>query len=188
MGLSAGGANLRHQCLAGLVVHVRHHHPGTATGSQASGTGTDAHGPAGDHTHVEALAAILTLPTRDGPLVLVLEDWHWVDDASHEVLRQLSSMTPSFALLVVVTFRPERELDWSRGSEGKRLVLEPLSENAAVGIIKAVLGVARFPADLAHLIYERTGGNPFFLVEIVKTLREAPFLTRDEGGRFSLTY
>ncbi len=133
---------------------------------------------------LEALAAILTLPTRDGPLVLVLEDWHWVDEASHEVLRQLSGMISSFALLIVVTFRPERDLDWARGAERQRLLLEPLGESAAVDIMKSVLGVAAFPVDLAHLIYERTGGNPFFLEELCSTLEEDGIIEID--GRQAL--
>ena len=64
---------------------------------------------------LEALSAIFTLPANEQPVVMLLEDWHWADEASREVLLQLTSMLPVCAMLVVVTYRPEGEFDWGRG-------------------------------------------------------------------------
>ena len=100
---------------------------------------------------LEALSAIFTLPATEQPVMMLLEDWHWADDASREVLLQLTSMLAAFAMLVIVTYRPEGEFDWGRGSERRHLALEPLSEESSVEVIKSVLGVQSFPADLAQI-------------------------------------
>ena len=128
---------------------------------------------------LEALSAIFTLPANERPVVMLLEDWHWADEASRDVLVQLTTMLPAFAMLVVATYRPEGEFDWGRG-ERRHLTLEPLPEACSVEIIKSVLGVQSFPADLAEMIHERTGGNPFFLEELCRALEEEGIVRIEE--------
>ena len=121
---------------------------------------------------LEALSAIFTLPAKDQPVVMLLEDWHWADEASREVLSQLAGMVSTFAVLLIVTYRPESEFDWGRGANRQHLTLEPLSADSSVEVIKSALDVTSFPADLAEMMHERTGGNPFFLEELCQTLVE----------------
>ncbi|MCH7824732.1 MAG: tetratricopeptide repeat protein [Acidobacteria bacterium] len=135
---------------------------------------------------LEALSAIFTLPANERPVVMLLEDWHWADEASREVLSQLTSMLAAFAMLVIVTYRPEGDFDWGRGSERRHLTLEPLSEEFSVEVIKSVLGVQGFPTDLARMIHERTGGNPFFLEEVCHALEEEG-VVRIEDAQATLT-
>jgi class 3 adenylate cyclase len=56
----------------------------------------------------EALSAIFTLHTKREPTVLLLEDWHWADKGSVEVLKRLAGFAPSYPLMLVVTCRPDR--------------------------------------------------------------------------------
>ena len=60
----------------------------------------------------DTASALLTLGAQDRPTVVLLEDWHWVDAASRQVLRQLLEMISAYPLAIVVTARPEADLDW----------------------------------------------------------------------------
>jgi tetratricopeptide (TPR) repeat protein len=129
----------------------------------------------GDHLQSavpEALAAILTQLVAGGPLVFLLEDWHWSDAGSREALRRLSEIVTSHALLVVVTTRPdERNLLNVSGSE-VRIDLTPLDFNHSIAVMMGVLRVQHVSDELARRLFERTGGNPFFLEEICRALLE----------------
>lgn len=134
----------------------------------------------------EALAALLTLTARRRPTVLLLEDWHWVDDASHAVLKQLAEMVPGFPMLIVVTCRPGYIADWGNPGQYTQLQLRPLEEAFSAVLLKSMLRADRFPEELSARIHERTGGNPFFLEEICHTLREEGTLAV-AGGQVTLS-
>jgi serine/threonine protein kinase/tetratricopeptide (TPR) repeat protein len=119
----------------------------------------------------EALVSFFTVGSRGQPLVLLLEDWHWSDTGSDDVLNQLAEMIPSYPLLVVLTSRPQAD-DYRPAPRGQvHLDLAPLETTSAVEVMRAALG-ARLPADLAERIGEKTGGNPFFIEELCHTLLE----------------
>ena len=124
------------------------------------------------HAASEGLAALFTLAATKGPLVLLLEDWHWVDDASHGVVRQLEEMCREYPLLVAVSYRPEPAPEWGASDRHRVIHLGALEEDAATRIMQSVLRAEQIPAGLASLLHERTGGNPFFLEEVCQTLHE----------------
>jgi serine/threonine protein kinase/tetratricopeptide (TPR) repeat protein len=121
---------------------------------------------------LEALTAFFTSHAQHAPGLLLLEDWHWADDASREALRHLAQVVVAYPLLVLVTTRTEtgRSLDIA---DHTSINLGPLAFAASESIVKAVLGVERVPEELARRLHERTGGNPFFLEEMCQGLREA---------------
>jgi class 3 adenylate cyclase/tetratricopeptide (TPR) repeat protein len=120
----------------------------------------------------EALAAINTLNCKRRPMVLILEDWHWVDEASDSALRHLVSVIAPHSIMVVVIYRPEYTSNWGNWSHHTPIVLKPLDGQHSKNIIKAVWGVDHLPKGLTPLIHERTGGNPFFIEEICNALTE----------------
>jgi tetratricopeptide (TPR) repeat protein/class 3 adenylate cyclase len=120
----------------------------------------------------EALAAILTLGARQQPTVLLLEDWHWVDEASHAVLEYLVGVLADYPILVVVTCRPGLAKDWELPAHQTTISLPPLGASSSRAILKSVLRAERLPDALASLLHERTSGNPFFLEEICHGLLE----------------
>ncbi len=127
----------------------------------------------------EALAALLTVLSRRRTTVLLLEDWHWVDDASAAVLRQVAELVAEHALLVVATLRPGGGEEWSSASHHETLVLGPLAPDSTRAMLAALLRVSSVPDGLARLLHERTGGNPFFLEEVCQTLLEEGALRVD---------
>ncbi len=121
---------------------------------------------------LEALAALITVRSHHRPLVILLEDWHWSDDASRRALEQLMEIAPSHPLLVVVTCRTESGIQWSSSERGVVVHLRPLSIDDSTDVIRGILGADRVAPDLAQQLHDRTGGNPFFLEETCSALLE----------------
>ncbi len=121
---------------------------------------------------VEALAALFTIRATRTPSLLALEDWHWADEASRELLRQLTHLVPAYPLLLVVTARADETASWGSDDHQHLVRLGPLDPGATRDIVRAVLGAQHVPEMLARQLHERTGGNPFFLEEMCRALRE----------------
>ncbi|HKK92687.1 MAG TPA: protein kinase [Longimicrobiales bacterium] len=129
----------------------------------------------------EALVSVFTLGCRGQPLVLFLEDWHWADGGSEDALAQLAEMAAAYPLLIVVTARPEADGYTAPPRGHVHLDLTPLDPDAATEVMRAALGGLRVEADLAELVSEKTGGNPFFIEELCHTLLETGSVSTDDG-------
>ncbi len=134
---------------------------------------------------VTAIQRLAAAGSRRRPLVLTVEDAHWIDSASEDFLKSLAENLPGMAVLLIVTYRPvyrqpfgDRTYYWGIG-------LQPVDEEGAVSIVRATLGVAELPRELAVTIAGKAEGNPFFLEEIGRTLVETGAV-RAEGGRLVL--
>jgi tetratricopeptide (TPR) repeat protein/class 3 adenylate cyclase len=123
---------------------------------------------------LDALSAVVTSVARRAPLVVLLEDWHWADAASSATLRRMSEVVAAHGLLFIVTTRPERGgLDgWPAAETQTRVQLDPLDFAMSDAIMRAVLRVDRVSDELARRVFERTGGNPFFLEQVCSALLE----------------
>ncbi len=113
----------------------------------------------------------------EDPALLLLEDLHWADDASLDLIAGLVSESPRGRLLVVAAARPElleRRPSWGEGQEAySRLELRPLSRRNSRALVGEILQrVAEVPEELAERLVEGAEGNPFFLEELVKMLIE----------------
>lgn len=128
---------------------------------------------------------------RGMTLVLLLEDLHWLDPASADLLAELALSVPSLPVLVLTSARPRD--DGRAGVVGEVpgaqvLRLGPLDEQAALAVVAARLAEAgqavRLSDELAARIVERSAGNPFYLGELLTDLlqRAAP-----AGGGLDLT-
>jgi class 3 adenylate cyclase/tetratricopeptide (TPR) repeat protein len=127
----------------------------------------------------EALTALLAAAAADRPLVVVIEDLHWIDPLSEEYLERLAVGLPR-GLLLLLTCRPEYA---GRGGTEGRLVqlhLERFSEPEAAAVAAGVLGVQDLPEALRQLLWRKAEGNPFFAEEVVRSLRETGILRPDE--------
>lgn len=131
-----------------------------------------------------ALLTRLLQEAADGPLLLLIEDAHWLDSASWALLAELAHDLP--AALLVVTARP---LESPRPAAAERLLERPdalhlrlgaLAADEVAALIRQRLGVAELPAPILELIQERGGGNPFFCEELALALRDAGVLRIEE--------
>jgi adenylate cyclase len=130
-----------------------------------------------------AARALVERRLAAGPLVLVVEDLHWADAASIELLGALADRLAERPLLVLLMYRPTLDpdaLDTGR-TPHTGIELMPLSLSSSEDLLGAWFGDATrlFPEHLRALILERAGGNPFYLEEVVRALVAAGVLVRD---------
>jgi predicted ATPase len=138
----------------------------------------------------EALEAI----ARDRPLVLVLEDLHWADPSTVDLLGWLARRDLPARLLLAGTYRPGDAAGAPAGDAAAELRLRglahelPLTEldRAAVAdVLAGMLPGAEVPGDLARLVHRRTDGVPLFVVQLAQSWTESGDL-RPAGGRWEL--
>ena len=120
----------------------------------------------------DALAAINILNSKRQPMVIILEDWHWVDEASDSALKHIVGVIAAHSLMVVVIYRPEYTSNWRNWSYHTPIVLRSLNSQHSENINKSVWAVDQIPEGLTALIHDRTGGNPLFIEEICSVLAE----------------
>ncbi len=128
-----------------------------------------------------ALGAILTLGARRKPLVLILEDWHWCDEASNSALKNMIGLVGHHPLMVVVLYRPEYARNWGDMEHYTAIVLKSLGATQTETILRAVLGAESVPEGLAERVYAHTGGNPFFIEEIGRALIDDETVVVQDG-------
>jgi class 3 adenylate cyclase len=110
--------------------------------------------------------------SRRGPVVYLVEDLHWLDPGSAAFLDNLINGIPTARILVVVTFRPEYHPAWAHRSYYAQIALQPLAGDAAQSLLAELLGSHPSVDGVGELIQARTGGNPFFIEEVVHGLVE----------------
>ena len=138
------------------------------------------------------MAEALNVVTAAQPLVLVLEDLHWSDYATLDLLAALARRREPARFLVLGTYRPPDALQ--RGhplqtvthelhlhGQCAELPLTLLSEAAVADSLAARFPEAHFPAGLARLVHQRTEGNPLFMVSVVEDWVRRGWLTEVDG-------
>ena len=110
------------------------------------------------------------------PVLLVFEDLHWIDTETQALLDSLVESLPTAQILLLVNYRPEYQHGWGSKTSYTQLRLDPLPPMSADAFLHALLGDDASLQPLTHLLIARTGGNPFFLEESVRTLVETGIL------------
>jgi class 3 adenylate cyclase len=129
----------------------------------------------------EAIASVFKLESMRAPVVIVIEDLHWIDEASREMLERAVSELGRTRLMLLLTHRPDLQAAWRTTAALTQLTLSRLSDSAAVEIIRSIAGGA-LPEELEKTILTKAEGSPFFTEEITRALLEGDFLERDNGG------
>jgi class 3 adenylate cyclase/tetratricopeptide (TPR) repeat protein len=131
---------------------------------------------------LEALKRLLIRESQVQPLLLVFEDLHWIDAETQALLDSLVESLPTARFLLLVNYRPEYQHGWGSKTYYTQLRLDPLPPTSAEEFLHALLGDDPSLAPLMPLLIARTGGNPFFLEESVRTLVETGVLVGDRGA------
>ncbi len=138
----------------------------------------------------EAIERLLREQSLKRPFVLALEDLHWADELTIELLRALRERDPGAPYLVVGTYRDDelegkpvaplaREV--STGARQSILRLHRLDVAEIGSLIQSMMSLQEDPADLALILQRQTAGNPLFIEEILKALAEEDAVTRRDG-------
>ena len=128
------------------------------------------------------LRRLIQLRTQGEPIVLLIDDLHWIDPGSDLFVTQIVEAVSATHTLMLVNFRPEYHADWLRKSWVLQLPMTPLSAEALADLVRDWVGAGPSVAKLPALIGARSGGNPFFSEEIVLSLLETGRLVGARGA------
>jgi class 3 adenylate cyclase/tetratricopeptide (TPR) repeat protein len=131
---------------------------------------------------LEAVKRLLLGESERQPLLLVLEDLHWLDPDSQALLDSLVESLPSHPVLLLVNYRPEYRHEWGSRSYYDQIRLDPLQPATAETLLVSLLGPDVALAPLRALLVQRAEGNPFFLEQSVRSLLETGVLAGEPGA------
>jgi class 3 adenylate cyclase/tetratricopeptide (TPR) repeat protein len=142
----------------------------------------------------EAVIGAIRAAIRSGndvrPHVLVMDDLHWSDSATLELIAQVATLASVEPLLMVCVLRPDRSaaswplvdrLQASLGSTFARIDLEPLGAADAGALLGNLLPIEDLPESIKARIIDRSDGNPFYLEEVLRSLIDGGQVVREDG-------
>jgi predicted ATPase len=122
---------------------------------------------------LKALVRMLIVMSTQRPVLFVVEDLHWVDHSTVEMIQLLLESAPTARLLVLLTARPEFRPPWPDQPFLHHLALKRLSPSQTSAMIKAVAGAHPLPDALAEQLAARTDGIPLFVEEMTSMITDA---------------
>ena len=131
---------------------------------------------------LDALKRLLLRESQVQPLLLVVENLHWIDAETQAVLDTLVESLPAARLFLLTTYRPEYRHAWGSKTYYTQLRLDPLPRERAREFVDGLLGDAAALEPLKQRLIERTQGNPFFLEESIRSLVETQVLVGVQGA------
>ena len=120
----------------------------------------------------QALSALLRESCRRSPVVVIIEDLHWIDTASEDWMLRIGEDERELPLLIVAAFRPQYRPPWANLPGVVTITLDRLSDENTVEFLKKRIGISALPRELEQLALAKTQGNPLFAEEITNYLVE----------------
>ncbi len=139
---------------------------------------------------VDATRGYLCGLAMEGPLAIILDDLHWVDEASLNLLLSLSDLASTHPMFFICMLRPDQTApSWNSIQKIRErlderfdsILLEPLQAEQTEVMLTNLLGVRDLPKSIRELIVEKADGNPFFVEEIIRSLIETKQLVRENS-------
>ena len=128
---------------------------------------------------------LLKARAHEKPLMLVIEDAHWADPASMDLIDYVARNISGQPILFMLPHRPDIGLpEWTAYPHAVDMELADLSDDSCKALIHDMLGGLALPQDMYEIILSRGCGNPFFIGEVVRALIDAGALERDGDGNF----
>jgi DNA-binding SARP family transcriptional activator len=137
-----------------------------------------------------AVRRLLQRLAEDGPVVVAVDDLHWGDPTSLQLLEDLFPITETSAVLLVLALRPERQhASWrvretalrDFGHRSQEAALHPLAGGADARMLEELLGAGTLPAGTAAELLTAAEGNPLYIEELVRSLIDSGALRHDAG-------
>jgi tetratricopeptide (TPR) repeat protein len=129
---------------------------------------------------IEAVCRLAGAAAEREPALLLVEDLHWMDEPSLEMIAVAVSRLRHDRMMILLTHRPDFEPSWRMQAAHTRLALRRLPDERATEVTRAVAG-GRLPAELERSILARAEGNPFYLEELARALVEEGALLRGDS-------
>jgi class 3 adenylate cyclase/predicted ATPase len=131
---------------------------------------------------MEFLLGWITHQARSRPTLLVVEDLHWADASSLELVHLLLNQIQSTRILVLLAFRPEFRASLLKHSQVAHLPLDRLTTRQVYEMVEHVAGGKRLPALVCDQLVAKTDGVPLFVEELTKAVVESTALVASDEG------
>jgi class 3 adenylate cyclase len=116
------------------------------------------------------------------PISVIIEDLHWSDTASMELVNYIGRNIKSRPFLLVLVYRPiERKEEFMEKDFTTQVSLKELSEQNSLQLVKNLLNIKNIPPAFKKLILDKSQGNPFYIEELVKSLIEQGYVIEEKG-------
>ncbi|MEE8551264.1 MAG: AAA family ATPase, partial [Gemmatimonadota bacterium] len=116
------------------------------------------------------------------PVLFILEDVHWIDPTTRELVDTLVDQTQELPLLLVITFRPEFSPPWTAQTHVTLLTVNRLGRRQSEAMVVQAAGGKPFPEELLTQIVSKTDGVPLFIEEVTRAVLETGLLREDKDG------
>jgi DNA-binding NtrC family response regulator/predicted ATPase/class 3 adenylate cyclase/predicted negative regulator of RcsB-dependent stress response len=130
----------------------------------------------------EALRKVILRGSQIRLLVLLIEDLHWIDKASEEFLLYIADSIAAAPVLLLLTYRPGYSQPLGERTYHTRIQLRNLTREESVRMAEGILETSGLPDEIRDLINKKAEGNPFFIEELLKSLRECGVIVKTETG------
>jgi predicted ATPase len=135
---------------------------------------------------LQALLTILLKIAAQQPVLFVMEDLHWVDPSTLELLTLLVDQGPTARILALLTFRPDFSPPWTGRSHLTQVTVNRLPRRQALEVVRQVAHGKALPPEVVEQIVAKTDGVPLFVEELTKMVLESGILQEQEE-RYVLT-
>ena len=142
-----------------------------------------------------AIRALIEAQAQHSPIVLFLDDLHWLDSASQTLLEYLLLLVEQLPVLFLLLYRPEKEKACQQIAEKASqefkeqfvsIALQPLNNIGSQAMLANLIDNGDWPIEVQELIFNRTEGNPLYIEEVIRSLIEDGLLKRNTNGRWQL--
>lgn len=127
------------------------------------------------------IQGLLVQGSAETPLIIVLEDMHWVDEASLAVIDRLAEGIAHLPVLLIALYRSQWQHDWT-ARRHHEIVLDRLTEDESRELLCDFLETTNLPPGLAETVLPTAEGNPLFLKEMVRSLVETGAIVKSNGA------
>src|SRR6266581_3929076 len=135
---------------------------------------------------LETIVAILLELAEHQPVLFIVEDLHWTDPSTLELLNLVLDQTPTASMLVLLTCRPHFQPAWHHRSYLSEITVNRLSHAQVEQIVAGITDGKTFPAEVLQQIIAKTDGVPLFVEELTKAILESEQL-KAVDGHYELT-
>lgn len=129
----------------------------------------------------EALRDLLVRGSQVRPLILAVEDLHWIDKTTEDFLDYFIGWMANVSVMLVLLYRPEYTHRWGNKSYFNRIGVDQLTLKSSAELVKAILEGGEVAPELRDLILNRTAGNPLFMEELTHTLLENGSIQKEQN-------
>ncbi len=138
--------------------------------------------PKARHARLRDILRRIILAQGAETSVLIIEDLHWLDEASNDFITTLVDAIAGTRMMLVVNYRPGYSAGWMRRPHFQELSLPDLSPTETDAILQELIGGHPRLRDIRRSVARRSAGNPFFAEELVRSLAEKEVIAGEQGS------